>query len=121
MMRPASDGQDVPSVTIAEGTPAPETVITAVWRSESVRLIAALVRITRDLSLAEDLAQDALVAALEQWPGDGIPVTPGAWLLAVAKRRAVDQFLATPADRTRASAEGKRHARSRRPGRLHRG
>ena len=81
MMRPASDGQDVPSVIIAEGTPAPETVITAVWRSESVRLIAALVRITRDLSLAEDLAQDALVAALEQWPGDGIPVTlaHGSW------------------------------------------
>ena len=108
MMRPASDGQDVPSVTIAEGTPAPETVITAVWRSESVRLIAALVRITRDLSLAEDLAQDALVAALEQWPGDGIPVTPGAWLLAVAKRRAVDQFRQSQTQRRRLTELGHR-------------
>lgn len=66
--------------------------ITAVWRRESVRLVGALARITRDLDLAEDLAQDALVAALEQWPGEGVPATPGAWLTAVAKRRAIDQF-----------------------------
>ncbi len=66
--------------------------ITAVWRHESVRLVAALARMTRDLDLAEDLAQDALVAALEQWPGQGVPRNPGAWLTAVAKRRAIDQF-----------------------------
>lgn len=66
--------------------------ITAVWRRESVRLVAGLARMTRDLDLAEDLAQDALVAALEQWPDQGVPANPGAWLMAVAKRRAVDQF-----------------------------
>lgn len=66
--------------------------ITAVWRHESVRLVAGLARMTRDLDLAEDLAQDALVAALEQWPDQGVPANPGAWLMAVAKRRAIDQF-----------------------------
>ncbi|GAA4379913.1 RNA polymerase sigma factor [Nocardioides caricicola] len=66
--------------------------ITAVWRRESVRLVAALARMTRDVDLAEDLAQDALVAALEQWPGQGVPANPGAWLMSVAKRRAIDQF-----------------------------
>ena len=66
--------------------------ITAVWRRESVRLVAALARMTRDLDLAEDVAQDALVAALEQWPGQGVPANPGAWLMSVAKRRAIDQF-----------------------------
>jgi RNA polymerase sigma factor (sigma-70 family) len=66
--------------------------IEAVWRLESTRLVAALVRITRDVGLAEDLAQDALVAALAQWPGSGVPDRPGAWLMAVAKRRAIDGF-----------------------------
>ncbi|WP_375425747.1 RNA polymerase sigma factor [uncultured Friedmanniella sp.] len=66
--------------------------ITAVWRLESTRLVAGLVRMTRDVGLAEDLAQDALVAALEQWPASGTPASPGAWLMAVAKRRAVDHF-----------------------------
>ena len=66
--------------------------IETVWRLESTALVAALVRITRDVGLAEDLAQDALVAALAQWPGSGIPATPGAWLMAVAKRRAIDGF-----------------------------
>jgi RNA polymerase sigma factor (sigma-70 family) len=66
--------------------------VSAVWRLESTKLIAALVRMTRDLGLAEDLAQDALVAALEQWPGEGIPRNPGAWLMSVAKRRAFDHF-----------------------------
>ncbi len=69
-----------------------EEAIVAVWRHESVRLVAALARMTRDLDLAEDLAQDALVAALEQWPAAGVPGNPGAWLTAVAKRRAIDQF-----------------------------
>ena len=66
--------------------------IEAVWRIESPRLIAGLVRLVRDLGLAEDLAQDALVAALEQWPRDGIPRNPGAWLMATAKHRAIDQL-----------------------------
>jgi RNA polymerase sigma factor (sigma-70 family) len=66
--------------------------IEAVWRLESTRLIAALVRIVRDVALAEDLAQDAVVAALAQWPASGIPDNPGAWLMTTAKRRAVDTF-----------------------------
>ena len=64
--------------------------IDAVWRIESARLIAGLTRIVRDVAVAEDLAQDALVAALEQWPTEGIPDNPGAWLMATAKRRGVD-------------------------------
>jgi len=66
--------------------------IDAVWRIESARLIAGLARIVRDVGLAEDLAQDALVAALEQWPKSGVPDKPGAWLMAAAKRRAIDLF-----------------------------
>jgi RNA polymerase sigma factor (sigma-70 family) len=64
--------------------------ISAVWRIESPRLVAALARITRDVGLAEDLAQDALVKALEEWPKSGIPDRPGAWLMTAAKRRAID-------------------------------
>ena len=64
--------------------------IDAVWRIESARLIAGLTRIVRDVAVAEDLAQDALVAALEQWPESGIPDKPGAWLMATAKRRGID-------------------------------
>lgn len=66
--------------------------IDAVWRIESPRLIAGLARTVRDVSLAEDLAQDALVAALERWPESGIPDNPGAWLMAAAKHRAIDTF-----------------------------
>src|SRR5947209_5056276 len=66
--------------------------IDAVWRIESPRLIAGLARIVRDVGLAEDLAQDALVAALEQWPESGVPDKPGAWLMATAKHRAIDLF-----------------------------
>jgi RNA polymerase sigma factor (sigma-70 family) len=66
--------------------------IDAVWRIESPRLIAGLTRIVRDVGLAEDLAQDALVAALEQWPMSGVPENPGAWLMATAKHRAIDHF-----------------------------
>jgi RNA polymerase sigma-70 factor, ECF subfamily len=65
-------------------------VIDAVWRIESARLIAGLARMVRDVGLAEDLAQDALVAALEQWPESGVPDNPGAWLMATAKNQAVD-------------------------------
>ena len=64
--------------------------IEAVWRIESARLIAALARMTGDVGLAEDLAQDALVAALERWPESGVPENPGAWLMATAKNRAID-------------------------------
>jgi RNA polymerase sigma factor (sigma-70 family) len=66
--------------------------IDAVWRIESPRLIAGLTRIVHDIGLAEDLAQDALVAALEKWPESGVPDNPGAWLMATAKHRAIDHF-----------------------------
>ena len=69
-----------------------QAAIDAVWRIESPKLIASLARMTRDVGLAEDLAQDALVAALEQWPAEGIPRNPGAWLMAIAKRRGIDHF-----------------------------
>src|SRR5437879_2801109 len=64
--------------------------IDAVWRIESARLIAGLARMVGDVGVAEDLAQDALVAALEQWPESGVPRNPGAWLMGTAKHRAID-------------------------------
>jgi RNA polymerase sigma factor (sigma-70 family) len=75
-----------------EAVTASEThrAIEAVWRIESAKLIAGLARVVRDVGLAEDLAQDALVAALEQWPVSGVPDNPGAWLMTTAKRRAID-------------------------------
>ncbi len=66
--------------------------VSAVWRIESARLIAGLARVVRDVGVAEELAQDALVAALEQWPASGIPDKPGAWLMATAKHRAIDRL-----------------------------
>lgn len=66
------------------------TTIETVWRIESARLIGGLVRVVRDVGIAEDLAQDALVAALEQWPASGVPQNPGAWLMSVARRKAID-------------------------------
>jgi RNA polymerase sigma-70 factor, ECF subfamily len=66
--------------------------IEAVWRIEQAKLIAGLARMVRDVGLAEELAQDALVSALEQWPKSGIPDKPGAWLMAAAKHRAIDRF-----------------------------
>src|SRR5215813_13712201 len=66
--------------------------IDAVWRIESARVIAGLTRIVRDVGLAEELAQDALVVALEKWPESGIPDNPNAWLMATAKHRALDHF-----------------------------
>jgi len=68
------------------------STIDAVWRMEAPRLVAGLTRMVRDVGLAEDLAQDALVAALERWPRSGVPDNPGAWLMAIAKRRAIDLF-----------------------------
>jgi RNA polymerase sigma-70 factor, ECF subfamily len=70
----------------------PREAIDAVWRLESARLVARLARMVRDVGRAEELAQDALVAALEQWPTAGVPNNPGAWLMAVAKRRAIDNI-----------------------------
>src|SRR5439155_23384885 len=74
--------------------PASDThcAIDAVWGIERPRLSAGLARMVRDIGVAEDLAQDALVAALEQWPESGVPQNPGAWLMATAKRRAIDHF-----------------------------
>src|SRR5436309_1015040 len=66
--------------------------IDAVWRIESPRLIAGLTRIVRDVGVAEELAQDALVAALEKWPESGVPDNPGAWLMGTAKHRAIDRL-----------------------------
>jgi len=74
------------------GTDDANRAIIAAWRAESARLVGALTRMTRDLALAEDLAQDALVAALEQWPSSGIPDNPVAWLMTAAKRRGIDHF-----------------------------
>jgi RNA polymerase sigma-70 factor (ECF subfamily) len=73
---------------------APDThrAIEAVWRIEAPRLIAGLTRMVHDVGLAEDLAQDALVAALQQWPAEGVPANPGAWLMGTAKHRALDMF-----------------------------
>lgn len=71
-------------------TSATHRAIDAVWRIESARLVAGLTRLVRDVGAAEDLAQDALIAALEQWPESGIPDRPGAWLMATAKRRGID-------------------------------
>ena len=67
-------------------------VVDAVWRMESARIVGALTRVTGDVGLAEELAQDALVAALERWPETGVPARPGGWLMATAKHRAIDTF-----------------------------
>ena len=79
----------MPAENNADG---PTEAIVAAWRAESARLVGALIRMTRDVTLAEDLAQDALVAALEQWPTTGVPENPVAWLMTIAKRRGVDHF-----------------------------
>ena len=79
-----------PQQTARDDRAATQRAIEAVWRIESPRLIAGLARMVRDVGLAEDLAQDALVAALEQWPQSGVPDNPGAWLMATAKHRAID-------------------------------
>jgi RNA polymerase sigma factor (sigma-70 family) len=94
----------VPADTTAEA-------ITAAWRAESARLVGALTRMTRDVELAEDLAQDALVAALEQWPGAGVPTNPAAWLMTTAKRRSIDHL--RRADTLRRKVEELGHAQVR--------
>src|SRR5262252_8947378 len=77
---------------VAVTTAETHQAIDAVWRIESARLIAGLARIVRDVGVAEELAQDALVAALERWPESGVPDNPGAWLMQTAKRRAIDRL-----------------------------
>jgi RNA polymerase sigma factor (sigma-70 family) len=78
------------AVTAPKTTAETHRAIDAVWRIESARVIAGVARLVRDVGLAEELAQDALVAALEQWPESGVPNNPGAWLMATAKHRAID-------------------------------
>jgi RNA polymerase sigma-70 factor (ECF subfamily) len=78
--------------SLIDKTPAAHRTIDAVWRIEQAKLIAGLTRIVRDVGLAEEFAQEALVAALKQWPADGVPDRPGAWLMATAKRRAFDHL-----------------------------
>jgi len=77
---------------VAVTVSATHSAIDAVWRIESAKVIAGLARMVRDVGLAEELAQDALLAALETWPGTGVPDNPGAWLMAAAKNRALDHF-----------------------------
>ena len=91
--------------------------ITTAWRVESARLVGALTRMTRDVELAEDLAQDALVAALEQWPAAGVPTNPGAWLMTTAQRRGVDYF--RRADNLRGKTEELGRALSRQEQQVH--
>src|SRR3954454_3022653 len=81
-----------PPLTVDDAVPATHRVVDAVWRMESAKLIGALTRVTGDVGVAEELAQDALVAALERWPETGVPARPGAWLMATAKHRAIDLF-----------------------------
>jgi RNA polymerase sigma-70 factor, ECF subfamily len=87
LREPIEDG-----VMVAVTATNTHSAIDAVWRIESARIIAGLARIVRDVGMAEELAQDALVAALQQWPESGIPDNPGAWLMAAAKHRAIDMF-----------------------------
>src|SRR3954447_21597092 len=81
-----------PTLTVDDAVRATHRVVDAVWRMESAKLVGALTRVTGDVGLAEELAQDALLAALEQWPESGVPAKPGAWLMATAKHRAIDTF-----------------------------
>src|SRR6266536_1592960 len=83
--------------------------VEAVWRIESARLIAGTARLVRDVGLAEDLAQEALVAALEQWPESGVPDNPGAWLVATAKHRGIDRLRRAEVDQRKTEELG-RHA-----------
>lgn len=98
----------MPAETRADAS---QQAIVATWRAESARLVGALTRMTRDVELAEDLAQDALVTALEQWPTRGVPENPSAWLMAVAKRRGIDHF--RRADNLRRKTAELSHARAR--------
>lgn len=88
---PTSEGPfTLPDEPASPGRPASVAAVEAVWRIESARIVATLTRVVGDVGLAEDLAQEAVADALAQWPATGIPVNPGAWLTAVAKRKAID-------------------------------
>ena len=91
--------------------------VEAVWRIESARLIAGLARVTGDVGLAEELAQDALVVALEQWPRTGIPPNPAGWLMTTAKNRAIDPHRRRAVHDTQAPGHRPRHAGRARPDR----
>jgi predicted RNA polymerase sigma factor len=80
------------STVLTSGTVEAHRAVETVWRLESARIIAGLTGLVRDVGLAEELAQDALVAALEQWPAEGIPANPGAWLMLTARHRAIDRI-----------------------------
>jgi RNA polymerase sigma factor (sigma-70 family) len=88
----STDGSGTDGSGTEPGAARARRAVDAVWRIESPRLIAGLTRLVHDLDLAEELAQDALVAALEQWPDEGVPRNPGAWLMTTAKRRAIDRI-----------------------------
>src|SRR6201999_233598 len=88
---PALEARAPPTQSAAMTAADIDRTILAVWRIEQPRLITGLSRMLRDVPLAEDLTQEALVAALEHWPATGVPEKPGAWLMATAKRRAIDQ------------------------------
>lgn len=96
----------MPAETTADD---PTEAVHAAWRADSARLVGALTRMTRDVELAEDLAQEALVAALEQWPATGVPANPTAWLMTTAKRRGIDHF--RRADNLRGKVAQLEHAR----------
>ena len=96
----------MPAETTADD---PTEAVRAAWRADSARLVGALTRMTRDVELAEDLAQEALVAALEQWPTTGVPANPAAWLMTTAKRRGIDHF--RRADNLRGKLAQLEHAR----------
>lgn len=96
----------MPAETTADD---PTEAVRAAWRADSARLVGALTRMTRDVELAEDLAQEALVAALEQWPTTGVPANPAAWLMTTAKRRGIDHF--RRADNLRGKLTQLEHAR----------
>ncbi|MBI5268972.1 MAG: sigma-70 family RNA polymerase sigma factor, partial [Burkholderiales bacterium] len=81
-----------PSPASPAGHATSHRAIDAVWRIEQARIVAGVARLVRDIGLAEELAQDALVAALEHWPRDGVPANPGAWLMTTAKHRALDRL-----------------------------
>ena len=102
----------------AAGHPDTRAAIDAVWRIESARVIGGLARIVHDIGWAEDLAQDALVAALEQWPQSGIPDNPGAWLMATAKHRAIDQLRRRQMAERRHDELGRRQEREHATGEL---
>jgi DNA-directed RNA polymerase specialized sigma24 family protein len=104
----------------ASAAPVSARAVEAVWRIESARIVATLTRFTRDFGLAEDLAQEALAEALAAWPRTGVPANPGAWLVAVGKRRAIDTWRREAA-RSEKYAELPRSIRMPQPGHPHPG